>query len=72
MYERDFATGVKRIIETQGFKQKAIAEKSKIAPEAFSKALNGKRRLFADEAYAISKALNMSIEEIVELGKNIA
>lgn len=65
MYEEAFVSGLKKKIEEDGLKQVTIAEKSGIKPDVFSKIVNGKRRVFADEAIAISTVLNTSIESLI-------
>ena len=67
MYEEAFVKGLKRIIEREGLKQVVLAEKSGIKPDVFSKIVNGRRRVFADEAIAISAALDVSIEKLIAL-----
>lgn len=69
MYEEAFVRGLKRKIEEDGLKQVVIAEKSGIKPDVFSKIVNGKRRVFADEAIAISTVLNTPIERLIEEAK---
>ena len=65
MYEEAFIRGLRRKIEEDGLKQVAIAEKSGIKPDVFSKIVNGKRRIFADEAIAISTVLNTTVETLI-------
>lgn len=65
MYEEAFVRGLKRKIEEDGLKQVVIAEKSGIKPDVFSKIVNGKRRIFADEAIAISTVLNTTVETLI-------
>ena len=72
MYEKSFAKGVKEIIASNGYKQKAIAEKAGIEPDVFSKIVNGKRRIFAEEVSGICAALGYSFESIIKIGKESA
>ena len=65
MYEEAFVRGLKRKIEEDGLKQVVIAEKSGIKPDVFSKIVNGKRRIFADEAIAISTVLDTTVETLI-------
>lgn len=69
MCEFIFSKGVKSIIAENGFKQKAIAERAGLEPDVLSKILNGKRRIFADEAASICGALGYTFEAIIERGK---
>lgn len=70
MYGEAFRKGVKRIISENGYKQKAIADKAGISTDVFSKILTGARRIFVEEAYAISEATGYSLEEILKLGQD--
>lgn len=49
----------------QGIKKKYVAEKSGISENAFNLALNGKRRLLADEYVRICQTLNVPFSQFV-------
>lgn len=53
-------------MKERGLKSNAVAAKSNIRPDTFSKILNGKRRIFADEMAAICNTLGLTVEEILE------
>ena len=60
---------VREYIDSNGLKQKAVAEKAGIPNGTFNAILNGKRTLYADDLRAICLALNVSPEVFIE--KNI-
>lgn len=49
-------------LEQQGIKKKFLAEKANITENALNLALNGKRRLLADEYVRICSALNVPLD----------
>ena len=65
-YEEKFARCIRKEIREKGLKQNAVAEKSGIPEDTFSKIVNMKRRIFADEAYRICMTLNCTMEEMLE------
>lgn len=50
---------IKKYIQENGLKLKAIAEKVNIKENTFSAMLSGKRRITAEEYFAICNALNV-------------
>lgn len=70
MYERQFVAGLEKVIAERGLKKKAVAEKAGIREDKFSKILNGKNRMFAEEMASICGVLDMTVEEVMEKGVN--
>lgn len=68
-YEEKFAKSIRKQITEKGLKQNAVAKKSGIPEDTFSKIVNMKRRIFADEAYRICITLNCTMEEMLEDAK---
>ncbi len=62
MFDR---SAVKKMIENNGIKQKAIAEKAKITERQFSLILSGKRKCDIDEYVRICMALNVPITTFI-------
>ncbi|MDU6306664.1 helix-turn-helix domain-containing protein [Faecalispora jeddahensis] len=52
-------------LEQQGIKKKFLAEKASITENALNLALNGKRRLLADEYVRICLALNVPLDKFI-------
>lgn len=65
--EERFVRGVNKVIEDRGLKKKAVAEKAGIRPDKFSKLINGKSRMFAEEMANICEVLDMSIDEVMSV-----
>jgi transcriptional regulator with XRE-family HTH domain len=59
------AQSINSYLVDQGIKKKYIAEKAKISENALNLALNGKRRLLADEYVKICIALNVPFDKFV-------
>ena len=59
IYER-----IKKYLDDNGIKQNEIAKRSNIPENTFSMILNGKRKLEADEALSILKALGVDANTI--------
>ena len=59
IYER-----IKKYLDDNGIKQKENAKRSNIPENTFSMILNGKRKLEADEALSILKALGVDANTI--------
>ncbi len=70
MYEQRFREGLIAVIKESGLKNIAVADKSGIKPDVFSKLLNGRRRIFADEMAAICHTLGMTMDEIIAAGED--
>lgn len=58
---------VRAYIDSNGIKQKTVAEKSGISVVTFNAIMNGKRTLYADDLRAICLALNVSPEVFIEV-----
>lgn len=56
---------IKEYIEKSGLKLSAIADKIGIPMNTFSTMMNGKRKITAEEYFAICKALNVPLEQFV-------
>lgn len=52
---------IKRYIESKGLKLSSVAEKSNISISAFSAIMHDKRKISAEEYFAICEALNVSV-----------
>lgn len=57
---------IKRYIAEAGLKQNAIADKANLSPCIFSAMLSGKRRITAEEYFAICQALGVELEMFAE------
>ncbi len=53
---------IKAYIDSSGLKYKAISEKTQISLQTLSAMLNGKRKITAEEYFAICQALNVSVD----------
>lgn len=58
---------VRAYIDSNGLKQKVVAEKAGISAVTFNAIMNGKRTLYADDLRAICLALNVSPELFIEM-----
>ena len=58
LYER-----IREYIEKSGLKFGAVADKVEIPMNTFSAMMNGKRKITAEEYFAICKALNVPLEQ---------
>lgn len=72
MHEKKFSSGLKKYINDSCLKQSAVAEKSGIRKDTFSRILNGKRRIFGEEIARICLALGKSFDEIINYGDDDA
>lgn len=63
--EEKFKDGLKRYIEDNLIKQTALAEKSGIRGDVFSRLLNTKRRLYGEEIASICDAIGLTFSEII-------
>lgn len=63
-----FVSGVKAIIERENIKHISIAKKSGYTRQAFSDILNGRKLIKACDMPLIAKTLNVSIEDIFDIG----
>ena len=59
------AENINTYLTEQGIKKKYVAEKSDISENALNLALNGKRRLLADEYIRICKTLDVPFDRFV-------
>ena len=62
MFDRN---AVKQMIENNGIKQKAVAEKADITERQFSLILSGKRKCDIDEYVRICMALNVPVTTFI-------
>ena len=60
---------VRTYIESNGYKQIAVADKAGISKVTFNAMMNGKRTMYADDLRAICLALNVSPEMFIEVPK---
>lgn len=56
---------IKSYIADAGLKQSAIADKANISQSTFSTMLSGKRKITAEEYFAICKALGVGLETFI-------
>lgn len=64
------AESINAYLIEQGIKKKYVAEKSGISENALNLALNGKRRLLADEYVKICQILNVPFDRFVSTETN--
>lgn len=64
-YEERFKGGLKRYIEDKLIKQAALAEKSGMRGDVFSRLLNTERRVYGDEIASICDAIGLTFSEVV-------
>ena len=57
---------IREYITANGYKQVAVAQKAGISSKRFNALMNGRRKLYSDDLYAICIALNISPEMFVE------
>jgi len=57
---------IKEYIDKQGIKKKHVAEKAGMTENALHLALNGKRKLLADEYVSICRALGVSYDRFIK------
>lgn len=55
---------ITKIIKSSGMKQVAVAERAGLSPQKFSEMLHGKRIIKASDIINISRALNVTPNEI--------
>lgn len=60
---------LRRFIEENDKKPSAIADKAHISRDVFSRIINSKRVIFADELPRICEAAGISIEKLLGMGK---
>lgn len=60
---------VRAYMESNGLKQKAVAEMCGISVVTFNAIMNGKRTLYADDLRAVCLALNVSPELFIEIDR---
>ena len=60
----DVRIALKNIITARGFSQAAIARKANIAPQKLSDILNKRRRLDANEMFALCDAMEIPYSEL--------
>lgn len=65
-------TAIKAHIDSEGLKMKAVAEKADIPLNIFSAIVNEKRKITAEEYFAICAALNVPLETFRHAGKGVA
>ncbi len=63
---------IKDYIDSQGLKLGAIAERIGIPMNTFSTMMNGKRKITAEEYFAICKALNVPLDMFVQKEEGLA
>ena len=63
-FNNPVALNITKIIDKKGLKQKIVAEKAKITPQAFCDILNGRRLLKISEVNEIAKALGVEVNEL--------
>lgn len=65
-------TAIKAHIDSEGLKMKSVAEKADIPLNIFSAIVNEKRKITAEEYFAICAALNVPLEKFRHAGKSTA
>lgn len=68
-YEKDFRCGLNAYMEDKLMKSTSVADRSGIRRDAFSRILNGGRRIYAEEVAAICKSLGVSFEFLLSYRK---
>jgi len=68
-YEQDFREGLNAYMKDKLVKSTSVADKSSIRRDTFSRILNGRRRIYADEAAAICKSLEVTFEYLLKYNK---
>lgn len=66
--ERDYSINreIQKFIKENDKKPSAIADKANIRRDTFSRIINSKRPIFADELIPIVNALGMPMERVIE------
>lgn len=67
-YKDAFANGLKAIIDEAGLKQNVIAKNAGMKAPSLSRILNGRQKVYTDDAYRICQAVGCSIEEAIKKG----
>lgn len=67
--EVDIGKNVKKIIDRNGLKQKAVAAKAGYTEQVFSNLINGRKIMSAYDVIKISSALDVMPNEILGIGK---
>ena len=67
-FEEKFKDGLKRYIKDNLIRQTALAEKSGIRGDVFSRLLNTKRRVYGEEVASICNATGLTFTEIINYG----
>lgn len=68
-YEEDFRNGLNAYMEDKLIKNSSVADKSGIRRDTFSRILSGGRRIYAEDAAAICKSLEVSFEYLLNYKK---
>ena len=63
-YNNPVAGNISELIESLGFKQKAIAEKAGMTPQVLTEILNGRRILKMCEVQPIANALGVGVDAL--------
>ena len=66
------ADNVRTIIETQGYKHAAIAERAGYTRQQFSDMLNGRKLILADDCVKLHKALGCTYNDLFRLPESPA
>ncbi len=62
----DIRDNLRQLIETKGYKQINIAQRSNLTPAILSSILNKRRKLDAEELFSVCDALNITPSELRE------
>jgi len=65
-YEEKFRKGLSNLINENCLKQSALAQKANIRADIFSRIMNKRRRIFADEIARICNAIDKTFEEVMD------
>ncbi len=63
-YVRDAREGIAEVIHQRGFKQTVIAQKAGLTPQQLSDIISKRRKMDANEMFALCAALGTSMESL--------
>lgn len=69
MESGNIASGIKKVISSKGFVQRAVASRAGFTEQQFSDMLNGRKIIRADYLVRIADAIGVSVEDLYAAGK---
>lgn len=69
-YNAVLPANIIRIIQEQGLKQRAVAERAGYSPQQFSDMLNGRKIIKVCDTFAISEALGVDVAALYAAGQS--